>query len=235
MSGDPNTALGNVIIMSLLCYHFLESLGIPYKFIDDGDDCGVFVEKCHQHLVQKLPEHHLTYGFEMDVEPPAYAMEHVEFCQCRPVNTGNGWVMIRNPLKALNQDCMHIDKQFATLSQQRTAIGICGLSLNRDIPVVSALYESMIGDRDAVVERLIEERPGDFFNCVGAHHAVIPNVDEAVCRASFCFAFGLTPDHQIAIESELRGAGFTQNILSILSTQKHNTFNYRQNHDHGKI
>jgi len=227
MSGDPNTALGNVIIMSLVCYHFLEGLNIPYRFIDDGDDCGVFVDRKHMHLVQALPEHHINYGFEMDVEPPAYTLEQVEFCQCRPVNTGNGYVMIRNPHKALNQDTLHIDKQFATLSQQRTAIGICGLALNLDIPVVGALYASMIGTRDKVVERLIDERPGDFFNCVGSTSAVIPVVEEAVCRASFYLAFGVLPDHQVAIEAELRGAGFNHETkLQILSNELNKTFTY---------
>jgi len=220
MSGDPNTALGNVIIMSLLCYSFLQGLGIKYRFIDDGDDCGVFVERHHKDLILGLVEHHLKYGFEMEVEPPAYSLEHAEFCQCRPINTGNGWVMIRNIWKALAQDTLHIDKQWATLDQQRTAIGICGLSLNRDIPIVGALYESMIGDVDKVVGRLVEERPGDFFNSVGASYGCIPPVEEATCRASVYTAFGALPDFQKAVEDELRGARSVHRLIKINSTNK---------------
>jgi len=221
MSGDNNTALGNVIIMSLLCYLFLEDLGIKYRFIDDGDDCGVFVERKHAALVAGLVDHHLQYGFEMEIERPVYVVEHVEFCQCHPVDTGNGYVMIRNIHKALHQDTLHIDKQWATLDQQRSAIGVCGLALNRGIPVVDALYRSMLGPVDAVVQRLIDERPGDFFNCTGSTHASLPNVNEAVCRASFWLAFGVLPDQQIAWEEQLRGARIepTEALLKI-STQE---------------
>jgi hypothetical protein len=40
-SGDMNTALGNVILMCIIMLHYLRRLDIPWRFIDDGDDCGV--------------------------------------------------------------------------------------------------------------------------------------------------------------------------------------------------
>jgi len=229
MSGDPNTALGNVIIMSLLCYKFLNELGIKYRYINDGDDCGVFVERRDMHLVQTLPEHHLQYGFEMDVEPPAYVIEQVEFCQCRPVNTGNGYVMIRNVHKALAHDTIHIDKPWAGLHQLRSSIGVCGGALNRDIPVVGALYQSMLGVQDRVVDRLIDERSGDFYNCTGSNKCTIPPVNEAICRASFYLAFGILPDQQVAIEQDLRGSGYCNSkILIIANNPKTVKFSYNE-------
>lgn len=229
MSGDPNTALGNVIIMSALCYEFLEGLGIKYRFIDDGDDCGVFIERKDMERVQELPAHHLSYGFEMDVEEPAYKIEHVEFCQCRPVDTGNGWVMVRNVHKALAQDTLHIDKNWATLDQLRTAIGICGSALNKGIPVVGTMYESMIGPMDKKVERLIDERSGDFYNCTGSNSCVIPEVVEGVVRASLYEAFGLLPDLQVAFEKDLRGTGSNQIKLRLLTNPKSKHFEYIAN------
>jgi hypothetical protein len=229
MSGDPNTALGNVIIMSLLCYSFLESLGVKYRFIDDGDDCGVFVERKHGTMVAGLVSHHLNYGFEMEVEPPAYCIEQVEFCQCKPVNTGNGYVMIRNATKALNHDGMHIDKQWATLDQLRSAIGICGGALNRNIPIVGTMYAVMENGYDKQVQRLIDERSGDFYNCTGSNKCTIPDVHESICRASFYLAFGYTPDLQVAMENELRGAAHCKDTtLLVQSNPRSRVFAYNE-------
>jgi len=85
---------------------------------------------------------------------------------------------------------------------------------------VGALYESMIGDVDKVVGRLVEERPGDFFNSVGASYGCIPPVEEATCRASVYTAFGALPDFQKAVEDELRGARSVHRLIKINSTNK---------------
>jgi hypothetical protein len=118
-----NTALGNVFLMCSITHHYLEGLGIKYRFINDGDDCGVFLEASNLHLLDDLPAHHLAYGFEMDVEDPVYELEHVEFCQSRPINLGDGnWMMVRNIHKAIQNDWLNVNSvDYASLNDRLAA------------------------------------------------------------------------------------------------------------------
>lgn len=221
MSGDMNTALGNVILMCAVTKHFMDDLGIKYRFIDDGDDCGVFVEREHLALLDELPAHHLRYGFEMEVEPPAYRMEEIEFCQSRPIHIGEDkWVMVRNIHKAMLQDMLHIDKDWARLDELRHSIGLCGLSLNEGLPIMDAFYRSMLTEdvRSNVVERLMLERHGDFYHCVGSHTlstSFVVNTDAA--RVSIYYAFGILPDLQVHLEDTFRAAKIQSHPVQTLN------------------
>lgn len=97
MSGDMNTALGNVLIMCMLIKAYMDTKGIKYRFVDNGDDAVVILEKKHQHLMNDLPKWFLEMGFNMKVEQPVYEMEHIEYCQCHPVQLDVGeYTMVRN-------------------------------------------------------------------------------------------------------------------------------------------
>jgi len=66
-SGDMNTAMGNVFLMCSITHNYLRQLPCKWRFINDGDDCGIFLEQRDLHLLDSLPEHHLQFGFEMEV------------------------------------------------------------------------------------------------------------------------------------------------------------------------
>lgn len=213
MSGDMNTALGNVLLMCGITKHFLDGLGVKYRFIDDGDDCGVIMEREHIHLLDTLPEHHLQYGFEMEMEEAVFRIEDIEFCQCKPIHLGNEkYVLVRNVHKAMSQDRLHIDKDWANLAELTHAIGICGLSLNHGLPVLDAFYRGMLNDevRENKVRRLVDERHGDFFHCGGAQTLSEDlEVDLDAARVSFYYAFNILPDMQIDMESAFRAAALS--------------------------
>jgi hypothetical protein len=209
-SGDMNTALGNVYLMCAITHHFLQSLNIKYRFINDGDDCGIFLEREQLHMLEALPEHHLAYGFEMEVESPAFEPEAIEFCQSRPVHLGDGnWMMIRNVHKAMVHDWINIKSgTTAGLCDRLVATGRCGMALYADVPVLSEMYSAMMRlDHDPlVVERLLTESfsgVGRTWRMFASEHRAFP-VDETTARVSFFKAFGITPDHQLELEAEFR-------------------------------
>jgi hypothetical protein len=209
-SGDMNTALGNVFLMCSITHHYLEGLGIKYRFINDGDDCGVFLEASNLHLLDDLPAHHLAYGFEMDVEDPVYELEHVEFCQSRPINLGDGnWMMVRNIHKAIQNDWLNVNSvDYASLNDRLAATGRCGLALYADVPVLGAMYEKMasVTHDPVVVDRLLSSHfsgVGRTWRMFASQHRAYPVVlTEA--RASLFKAFGLLPSYQEQLEEEFR-------------------------------
>lgn len=209
-SGDMNTALGNVFLMCSITHHYLEQLGVPYRFINDGDDCGVFISKTDVHLLRALPSHHLAYGFEMEVEPTAYELEHVEFCQSRPVHLGNNnWMMVRNVWKAMSNDWLNINScSYATLNDRLVATGRCGMALYADFPVLGAMYYRMsqFTHDSKVVDRLLNEHfsgIGRTWRMFASQHRRYP-VLETEARVSLYKAFGILPDYQLELEQQFR-------------------------------
>lgn len=208
-SGDMNTALGNVLLMCAITHHYLETLPCRWRFINDGDDCGIFVESEDLHHLTNLPSHHLAFGFEMEVEDPVYEVEHVEFCQSKPVHLGHDkYMMVRNVHKALKQDGVVIDlRNWASVEAVLAATGICGLALYEDVPVLDPFYRwlASFSPRDSVVERLLEDHysgPRTWRSFASQRRNI--QVDTDVARVSMFKAFGILPDLQLELEAEFR-------------------------------
>lgn len=209
-SGDMNTALGNVVLMCALTHHYLRDLPCKWRFINDGDDCGIFLEKGDVHLLNGLPDHHLSFGFEMEVEEPAFELEGVEFCQSRPINLGNGnWMMVRNIFKAMRHDWISLtSRNYCTFEENLVATGRCGLALYAGVPVLDAMYSAMcrFPIREKVVQRVLMEEHsglGRTWRMFASASRKFP-VDETVARVSIHKAFGLLPDEQECLEDKYR-------------------------------
>jgi len=225
MSGDMNTALGNVLIMCALTHKFLQSLGVKYRFIDDGDDCGVFIEREHLHLLDALPQHHLHYGYEMTVEAPAFDLEQVEFCPSKPIDCGGGnYMMVRNVHKAIKQDAIAIEKfDWAELQDVLAATGVCGLALYEGMPILGEFYRMLANAPadDKKVQRIVHEHrygPRTWRSVEGARGFAI---DETVARVSLFRAFGILPDMQVAMECEFRAQSLA--TTTQIQNPHHNT------------
>jgi len=204
-SGDMNTALGNVFLMCSITHHFLEGLPCKWRFINDGDDCGIFIEQSDVHLLDALPAHHLQYGFEMEVEEPAYELEQIEFCQSRPIQLNSTeWMMCRNIHKAMKHDWLCITaRDWCTTEEILVATSRCGISLFGDVPVLGAMYQAMgrFDYRESRITRLLETKEGWRRALTG--HREHP-VDETIARVSVYKAFGLLPDQQVELENTYR-------------------------------
>ena len=201
MSGDMNTALGNVLLVCLMGKRFVDELGLRARFLNNGDDCTLIFERCHlQVVVERLRPWFLRYGYSMKVEDPVFHLEGIEFCQMHPVWTVDGWVMVRNSLVALSKDA--IITRFETpetVQKWMHMVGKAGQALTSGIPIHQAYYECFI--RSGVQGgRMTEFEENEGFwrlarGLSAKHSEVHPQT-----RFSFYLAFGIVPDMQVALE-----------------------------------
>jgi len=198
MSGDMDTALGNCVLMVLMTYVLCKTLGIDHELMDNGDDCVVIFEREHElEFRAAVDSYYGSLGFTMKVEPTVDVLEQVEFCQTHPVFDGTSWRMVRNPVAIAKDMVSVID--WTSLPLWYRAIGDCGKSLTWGIPIFYAFYTWL--SRCGVASN-VDKHP--LFRC-GMVNLATGMSDKKIevspqARLSFCCAFGIEPDMQVAIE-----------------------------------
>lgn len=210
MSGDMNTSLGNVLLMTAMVHSYFHKIGVTnFDLINDGDDCVVFFDESNLHHVMKgLQPWFTDMGFTMKCEKPVYELEQIEFCQAQPVFDGEKYIMVRNIRTALAKDCVSI-KPLSTptiLRKWLIAVGEGGMSLTGGIPIWQEFYTMLLrsgarlpkGRRPSNLKndptfdtglRRLCERMGRVYQDIRPE-----------TRYSFWLAYGITPDEQIAME-----------------------------------
>jgi hypothetical protein len=148
MSGDMNTALGNCVLMILMCKALMKKLKIPiWDIACDGDDTLLFVPNSEVGNIRgNGPKEFLEFGHEVKFESLAYEMEEVLHCQSRPILTANGYMMIRNPSKTLS-NCLTAFRHFHEPRggmKVMKSIAQCELVLNRGVPVLQTYAENLL-------------------------------------------------------------------------------------------
>jgi len=208
MSGDMNTALGNVLLMCLLIWSYLRTKLFRVSLINDGDDSVLICERQHSHLFADLPAWFANLGFVMKVEEPVDVLEKVAFCQAHPVEIVPGvWRMVRDPRVTLDKD-LAVVKPITTESDfhyHRNAIGQCGLALAGDVPVLWQYYQMMCRGTSISkrIQRRLVEKPLETGMDFLAHGMEQKFREPHPCsRVSFFKAFGITPDLQVALEKK---------------------------------
>lgn len=209
-SGDMNTSLGNCIIMCSLAREYLREKGIVAEFVNNGDDCLVFMEKSDLHKVSDLSDWFLNFGFEMEVEKPVYTFEQCVFCQSQPVlvdSVNDVYVMVRQPTAAMGKDALSLAVG-TELGYRQWAyqVGVGGSALYGDVPLYCEYYKAFKrnGVESNVRNSLIISDSGFMRMSLrprirGEYRGVIS--DDT--RVSFFKAFGYLPSVQISMESEL--------------------------------
>lgn len=225
MSGDMNTAMGNVLLMCAMMWSYMrqECPGVKYEFVNDGDDCILVVEQGDLHRLNSLVGWFHNMGFTMIREPPVFELEHVEFCQAQPVydDRYRHHVMIRDPRVTTTKDLVSV-RPIQSAQHWETyckAVGECGISLAGATPIKSQFYQALLRckapsrdsrtyQRNRKARRAkqrangVLEESGMVRLSLGMQRKILEPSAEA--RFSFWKAFGFTPDHQTALESELR-------------------------------
>lgn len=207
-SGDLNTALGNCLLMCSMIYALVDSLGITAELANNGDDCVLFVEEEDVIAVlQSVPEFFRRLGFRMDVEEPVDVFEKIVFCQSNPIFDGDSWLMVRDVRTCLKKDpmCLVSVNNNKTWMKWLGAVGECGASLVSGIPILQefyhAFYRAGVPSTDSFKQHvfrntsMLERTSGLTMKWKEIH-------PEA--RASFCRAFGISPDYQIAVENHYK-------------------------------
>lgn len=216
-SGDMNTALGNCLIMCGMVWAYAKERDVPIKFINNGDDCVVFMEReNYQKFSVGLNEWFLELGFRMTVEPPVYILSQVEFCQMRCIRTLRGPLMVRNFDTAREKD----SASFLPLAgEQETrkwlwAVGECGLALTGGVPVFQEFYKWYM--RHGVAGRTdksVQMETGAMFLARRLDVKECEISDDA--RIDFMDAWGMTPDEQVLLEQYYAGLGFRYSKIHI--------------------
>lgn len=201
MSGDMNTSLGNCLLMCSMIYEYSMQRSVSVQLANNGDDCVVILEKSDlERFSQGLDEWFTQVGFTMKVEKPVFSFEEIEFCQTHPVFDGSRWIMMRNPLTAIDKDTVLL-QPYQTRKQVANwmyAVGQGGLRLTGGLPVCQNFYRALrrygsggrkfVEYRSWYVRKMTEGMDRDFG----------PVTPEA--RASFHTAFGITPQEQLQLE-----------------------------------
>lgn len=226
MSGDMNTSLGNCVLMCMMIHAYSLHCGVRVQLANNGDDCVVFMEQADEERFSRgLFQWFWEMGFNMAIEPPSYELEHIEFCQCRPVFDGVKYTMCRNPTTAIAKDSVFLKHpdQFVTYEAWMHAVGTGGLALAGGLPIFNSFYQCY--KRSGCPSWFSKRKQRN--KHYGATDDVLPwfmrqtstqGVREAAepapaARASFYAAWGITPDEQIAMETYYDGLSLSTGHL----------------------
>lgn len=201
MSGDMNTGLGNCLLMCAMVWSFCKDVGLRAALANNGDDCSLIMDSDDLAKLGGLDRWFTDMGFTMKMEEPVYEFEQIEFCQTHPIWTPEGWIMVRNAMTAIAKDCntlTPIDSQ-ASFDKWRYCLGEAGLHLTGGVPIFQDFYRAL--GRGGIPSRMIDSPQFESGMMVMAKdmHRKYTEIHPQT-RFSFWLAFGITPDHQEAIE-----------------------------------
>lgn len=224
-SGDMNTALGNCIIMSGMVWEYCRQKNIAVRFINNGDDCVVFMAKENvANFNEGLDEWFLGLGFRMTVEDPVYNLAEIEFCQMHPIQTAAGWTMVRNFNTAREKDSFSIiplDSE-SVFRKWIYAVGECGLALTAGVPVFQEMYTMyMRNGKPSNIDKHPSMATGARMLARGMESKRQPVIPEA--RVTFFEAWGITPDEQVELESIYRDRVMTYSVRALDTVQDSKT------------
>jgi hypothetical protein len=220
MSGDMNTAMGNVLIMCALVWQFLSDVHVDGELVNNGDDCVIIVERGDVSKIRGTVEKwFLGYGFTMKVEEDVDVFEKIVFCQMQPVFDGSDWRMVRNPRITFDKDGINLKPGNQRFEDWLHTVGECGLALTSGLPVVQAYYQYLMsmGTLSHMETSGMKYLRGNLES--KARHITTQ------ARVSFWRAFDIHPYQQECIESCLAmysGCGsdlMTREIVSSINFQ----------------
>jgi hypothetical protein len=208
MSGDMNTSLGNVLLMSLMMHAYAQTKSFDIALINDGDDCVLVCESRFADQLGDMSDWFRQLGMVMVTEEPVYELEKLVFCQAQPVWVDGVYRMVRDPRVCLDKDLVTLRpiRSEKDWRYHRRAIAQCGLALAGDMPVYGEFYSALLRGTSHL----------DSISCRGgARQDVLDSGvsylaqrmvtrysgPSAASRVSFWKAFGITPDMQESIEA----------------------------------
>lgn len=215
MSGDMNTAIGNVVLMLLMLIALcrIKLRLARWDCIDDGDDAVVIIESSDLELFMSEAEKtFLGFGMVAKVEAPVSQVFDVEFCQSKVVEYApDRYKFVRDYRAVISKSLCgirHWDNDVYRRSVIR-AIGTCELALSLGVPVLQAYAVCLIrnadGSRDA---RSISRAPDGLYarakleaKAIGTTLEKLQPVPILECaRDSFAKAFGIDKQEQLRLE-----------------------------------
>lgn len=218
MSGDMNTSLGNCLLMCCMFHAYARSLGVGISLANNGDDCVIIMERADlQRFMAGVGPWFRAMGFNMVMEQPCYQFEEIEFCQTKPVWVGPGvddYLMVRHPKWAVAKDTMCVHG-WQTMDMYRGwlhAVGTGGMAMSGCVPVFQEFYMALLR-HGAFKQAASDSQSWGVRQLQKGMHREYGEVLPAT-RASFFWAFGVTPDEQLVLEEFYRGVDISGPLTS---------------------
>lgn len=202
-SGDMNTALGNVIIMSLMIMAYIRDFNINSRVIDDGDDAILIVEtRDLGRILDTIKPYFKDFGYKLKVEGIYRHIYDVEFCGSRLYRDGVHSTMIRCVDDCLDKDLISTKpiRDEVSWRNQCTSIGMCGSSLMGNVPIAHAFYKALMLNGSYDIS----------FMYNSGMHWLSKNMEKRGAVTQFgrywyWLMTDITPDEQIEIEKDYGG------------------------------
>jgi hypothetical protein len=200
-SGDMDTSLGNCLITIAMLWTYLQTRSQKFDICCDGDDALAFVENTDLHIFEDAPSWYETMGFVMKIEAPVSVFEEIEFCKCKPVWNGKGYVMTRK-YDSISRDLVTILPLYEFgIRNYLYTIGSCGLAVNAGIPVYQSFYLMLLRGGGEFIKHLVIQDMGLWWFSLGLNQSERSITEQS--RFSFYLATGITPDEQICLETRM--------------------------------
>lgn len=201
MSGDMNTSMGNKILMCLMAKSFIDTKEFKIRFLNNGDDCLMFLDRKNLNDVDDLKSYMRKFGFNIVLEKPVFELEHVEFCQTKPVCVNQIWRMVRNIRSCLTKDVTSLNLGHDVLMYRRLLrdIGNCGLAFAADVPIMGNFYRML---RRFGLEGRYQGKWDDFnyYHSASRSSYCLKDHPDDYGRYSYWKQTGISPDAQIEME-----------------------------------
>jgi hypothetical protein len=222
MSGDVNTALGNVIVMCACIYYYARKYVTKvFEFTDEGDDCFPTMEEHHSGEWDKLTEVFKDLGFTLRVEAIVDDIHKIQYCQASPICIGGVWRTIRTIDSVFSKDTACLTgKTNEEFLHWLYEVGTNGAIINDGVPVFSALYAKYKewGKRGTLTA---QQKNDMFYGSLrqlssGIEYIGMPITEDN--RVEFYLMTGVMPEHQLMMEkeiSELPGLVFCEGPLDL--------------------
>jgi len=191
--------------MSSMIYAYAEHKSCQIKLVNDGDDCVVFLSKKDLHrFMDGLSGWFRDMGFNMTIEPPAFELEKIAFCQSHPIFIDGRYVMVRDPRKVLSKDAISLKpiNNPKLCTRWLAAVGAGGLSMTGGVPVLQEFYQACL--RSSKGARALNDFDMARRLILGEGMALKYTIPSPETRYSFYLAFDIDPACQIAIEGVYR-------------------------------
>ncbi len=208
-SGDVDTSLGNVIVVTSILNFVRELYQIKIEVLNDGDDNVVIMERADvDQFLQGVVLVFREAGFFLKIEQVTDVFEEIIFCQHVPCQVHGQWRMIREVRKVFRKDsmCLVGCPNADAFRRWLGAVGDAGLHLNDGVPVLQSFYRMYKRNGSAYSDRYLEH--------IMAHthylrrDAKIDSMIDDTARVSFYLSSGILPDAQVMLEAYLDSLNF---------------------------
>jgi len=231
-SGDINTALGNCLLMCSCVHTWLKRVGVRGRLANNGDDCVVIIERGDLiKFTGGLEDWFITKGFRMKVETPVSTFERIEFCQSHPVKCSDGWRMVRNVYTCLYKDamCLMPVNSRKDIHMWLGAVGECGLSISKGVPVMEAFYGMFDRAGKTPTAGFMERYTA---NTSYAERKIVTDARiNSETRYSFYLAYGIEPDRQVDLETHFYSSCIDSHLYDKLNHINQQSIEIVPNHD----